>query len=298
MSMSKYRIKSVDELTFTDDGMFQAVMREPEICSEVIERLLHLKVSRIEYPELEKTIAPYFSSKGVRLDVYLKDPEKIIDVEMLSYPQMELGLRARYYQSMIDMDSLMKGQNYADMKSSYVLFICKNDPFKDENGREIGLPHYTFTTKCHELDGLNFNDKTTKMIYNASGYKKEKDEKVRDFLRFVYTNNPGEDDFSNLLKDRVMRLKEDEQFKEVYAAMNLREMDIRREERQAALAEGMQIGLSKGLKQGMKQGEHEAKINAAKAMLADGVDINLIVKYTGLSVEKLKTESGKWEAEN
>ena len=45
-------------------------------------------------------------------------------------------------------------------------------------------------------------------------------------------------------------------------------------------------------------GEHEAKIYAAKAMLADGVDINLIVKYTGLSVEKLKTESGKWEAEN
>ncbi|MEE3314625.1 MAG: hypothetical protein VZR56_10770 [Treponema sp.] len=100
--------------------------------------------------------------------------------------------------------------------------------------------------------------------------------------------------------------------------MNLREMDIRREERQAALAEGMQIGLSKGLKQGLnqgmkqgmkqglaeglsqgiKQGEHEAKINAAKAMLADGVDINLIVKYTGLSVEKLKTESGKWKAEN
>ena len=247
MSMSKYRIKSVDELTFTDDGMFQAVMREPEICAEVVERLLHLKVSRIEYPELEKTIAPYFSSKGVRLDVYLKDPEKIIDVEMLSYPQMELGLRARYYQSMIDMDSLMKGQNYADMKSSYVLFICKNDPFKDENGREIGLSHYTFTTKCHELDGLNFNDKTTKMIYNASGYEKEKDEKVRDFLRFVYTNNPGEDDFSNLLKDRVMRLKEDEQFKEVYAAMNLREMDIRREERQVALAEGMQIGRMQGV---------------------------------------------------
>ena len=88
--------------------------------------------------------------------------------------------------------------------------------------------------------------------------------------------------------------------------MNLREMDIRREERQAALAEGMQIGLSKGLKQGLsqglaegiKQGEQETKINAAKAMLADGMDVNLIVKYTGLSVEKLKTESGKWKAEN
>ncbi len=234
MSTSFYRYKSVEELTFTDDGMFQAVMRDPGLCSELIERLLHLKVSRVEYPELEKTIAPYFSSKGVRLDVYLKDPERIIDIEMLSYPQREIGLRSRYYQSMIDMDSLMHGQSYADMKSSYVLFICKSDPFKDEDGRELGLPRYTFTTKCRELDGLNFGDKTTKMIYNASACEREKDEKVRDFLRFVRTNDAGDDDFSNRLKSRVAKLKEDEQFKEVYAAMNLREMDIRRE----AIAEG------------------------------------------------------------
>jgi len=132
MTTSFYRRKPVEELTFTDDGMFQAVMRDPDLCSELIERLLHLSVSRVEYPELEKTIAPYFSSKGVRLDVYLKAQERIIDIEMLSYPQ-----------------------------------------------REIGLPRYTFTTKCHELEGLNFGDKITKMIYNASGYEKETD--ARDF---------------------------------------------------------------------------------------------------------------------
>ena len=306
MSMAKYRIKSVDELTFTDDGMFQAVMREPEICSEVIERLLHLKVSRIEYPELEKTIAPYFSSKGVRLDVYLKDPEKIIDVEMQSYPKQSLPLRSRYYQSMIDADSIVKGQDYQELKSSYILFICKGDPFRDENGIPFGLPRYTLTTKCQEIERLNFDDKITKVFYNASGYDKEPDKRTRDFLRFVCTNDPSEDDFSSRLLERVEKLKRDEHFKEVYAAMNLREMDIRREERQAALAEGMQIGLSKGLKQGLsqglaegiKQGEQETKINAAKAMLADGMDVNLIVKYTGLSVEKLKTESGKWKIED
>ena len=35
MSNMKYHVKSVDELTFTDDGMFQAVMREPKICDAV-----------------------------------------------------------------------------------------------------------------------------------------------------------------------------------------------------------------------------------------------------------------------
>ncbi len=51
---SIYRTKTVDELTFTDNGMFQEVLRDPEICTELVERLLHVRVKRIEYPELEK----------------------------------------------------------------------------------------------------------------------------------------------------------------------------------------------------------------------------------------------------
>ncbi len=128
-----YRTKTVDELTFTDYGMFQEVLRDPEICTELVERLLHVSVKHIEYPELVKTIAPYYTTKGVRLDVYLKDEDKIIDVEIQSYPQEALGKRTRYYQSMIDIDALMKGENYPSLKDSYILFICKYDPFQDEN---------------------------------------------------------------------------------------------------------------------------------------------------------------------
>ena len=40
----------------------------------------------------------------------LKDDDKIIDIEIQSYPQEALGKRTRYYQSMIDIDSLMKGK--------------------------------------------------------------------------------------------------------------------------------------------------------------------------------------------
>ena len=60
-------------------------MHDPEICAEVVERLLHIKVNRIDYPELEKTIAPYYSSKGIRLDVYIKNSDKVIDVEIQNY---------------------------------------------------------------------------------------------------------------------------------------------------------------------------------------------------------------------
>ena len=120
MSDSIYRRKTVDELTFTDDGMFQAVLHEPEICAELIERLLHIKVNHVDYPELEKQIAPYYSSKGVRLDVYVKDDDKVIDIEIQSYKQEALGKRTRYYQSMVDIDCILKGQDYTELKDSYI----------------------------------------------------------------------------------------------------------------------------------------------------------------------------------
>lgn len=43
--------------------MFQAVMHEPGICEELVERLLHVKVDRVVYPELEKQIEPYYSTR-------------------------------------------------------------------------------------------------------------------------------------------------------------------------------------------------------------------------------------------
>ena len=218
-------------------------MKDPALCAELVERLLNLKVSHIEYPEFEKIIAPYFSSKGVRMDVYLKDSDKVIDVEMQSYPQEALPLRMRYYQSMIDADNLLKGQGYEDLKASYIVFICTDDPFLDERGKKYGLPCYTLTTKCHEAQELNFNDKIKKVIYNASGYEKESDAKIRDFLRFVYTNDPSEDDFSIRLTKRVENLKQSEGFKEAYATMGIWEMDIRRDERKASAVEAAVIAV-------------------------------------------------------
>jgi len=234
------RIKTVDELTFTDDGMFQAVLREPDICAELVERLLDIRVEHVEYPELEKAIAPFYTTKGVRLDVYLKDSDKIIDVEMQSHPLEALGKRTRYYQSMVDMDSLMKGESYKRLKESYILFICKHDPFKDESGKAFGLPRYTFRNSCQENKSVNLDDKSLKVIYNSSAYEAESDARIRDFLRFVQTNEPGQDDFSNRLSAIVEKTKENEKFKQEYAAMNLHDRDLIDETRKEALAEGAQ----------------------------------------------------------
>ena len=182
MENTNYNRKPVDELTFTDDGMFQAVLHDPKICAELIEKLLHIKVNHVDYPNLEAQIAPYYSSKGVRLDVYLKDTDKVIDVEMQSSPQEALGKRTRYYQSMVDIDSLLKGQDYTELKDSYILFICKTDPFEDNDKKHYNLPCYTFRNSCCENPSVELDDKSLKVIYPMFIVKRS-----FDFLQSSYS---------------------------------------------------------------------------------------------------------------
>ena len=129
---NNYQPKPVDQLTFTDDGMFQAVMHDPTVCSKIVEHLIHIQVDHIDFPELEKTIAPYYTSKGIRMDVYIKDSDRVIDVEMQTRSRKALGKRTRYYQSMIDIDNLMKGDDYSmDLSINLLGFF----------GEAAGEPH-------------------------------------------------------------------------------------------------------------------------------------------------------------
>ena len=285
MPEKTYIHKPIEELTFTDDGMFQAVLHEPDISAELVERLLHIRVSHVEYPEIEKQIAPYFTTKGVRLDVYLKDSDKIIDVEMQSYPQEALGKRTRYYSSMIDMDSLMKGQDYTELKDCYILFICKTDPFKGYSEKGFGLPCYTFSNRCHEDPSVNLNDKTLKVIYNASAYKEEKDQRIRNFLHFVYTNECGEDDFSNRLSAIVEKLKENEKFRSDYLAMNLHDRDLIRRTRKEALEEGVSQGIQQKALEAALILVRKFNVNPENAAVEMGITLESVLKELSKTTE-------------
>ena len=69
--------------------------------------------------------------------MYLKDSDKVIDIECQTNLKPALGKRTRHYQSMIDIDNLMKGEKYDKLKESYILFICKDDPFENEEKEKI-----------------------------------------------------------------------------------------------------------------------------------------------------------------
>ena len=50
---------------------------------------------------------------------------------------------------------------------------------------------------------------------------------------------------------------------------------------------GLKKGMEEGLQQGLQQGREEERIDIAKGMLADGMPVESIAKYTGLTAEKI-----------
>ena len=202
----EYTHKPVEELTFTDDFMFGTVMKNRTICKGVIERLLHIKVGKIEYPSLQKTIVPFYESKGIRLDVYVSDSERVFDIEIQTSIPPFLPKRTRYYQSLMDVDNLLRGQSYAELKESYVIFICSQDPF----GKD--LPVYTFRSVCSEVGSIFLDDKSVKVFYNTGAYDKEGEPELSALLQY-FCERRATSDFTQHIDALVEKAKRNEKFR-------------------------------------------------------------------------------------
>ena len=191
------RSKSWDELTFADNFLFCKILEsEPELCRQLLELLLHIRIDHLEVPQAERTMQETIESKSVRFDVYTKDDNRIFDLEMQTTDTKNLPKRARYYQSIIDMDNLSRGENYNKLKDSYVIFLCLDDIFRK------GLPVYTFENVCREDKKTKLNDGAVKVFFNAAECDKLKTKEERDFFHFL-KGETVETGFSRNIREKV-----------------------------------------------------------------------------------------------
>lgn len=130
--------KTLQELTIKDNFLFGAVMVNEENCKEFLEMVLEIEIDQVKVSK-EKSIVYHPEYKGVRLDVYARDEEHThYNIEMQAEKKPALGKRSRYYQSQMDMELLMSGEDYTELPNTYVIFLCDFDPFG------AGKYRYTF----------------------------------------------------------------------------------------------------------------------------------------------------------
>ena len=91
------KTKSWNELTFADNFLFCKILEsEPDLCRQLIELLLHIKIDHLEKPQGERTMQETIDAKSVRFDVYTRDDKRIFDLEIQTTDTKNLPKRARY----------------------------------------------------------------------------------------------------------------------------------------------------------------------------------------------------------
>ena len=168
-----------DSIPFTDNYMFQSVMSEKSICKEVIELFLGFKLKDISYPEVEKRASGGPIRRSVRFDVYAEDEEgNMFDIEMENVNHGDLANRSRYYQAMLDVSSLEKGEKgYRKLKRSFIIFLCDFNPFDGEEKL------YCF--KMRTKNGKELHDGATRIFACTAGEKGDAPIEILEFLSYL-----------------------------------------------------------------------------------------------------------------
>lgn len=229
------RTKRLKELTIKDNFMFGAVMMDEDNCKGLLERVLEIQIDRVDVSK-EKSIVYHPEYKGVRLDVYAKDEKQTrYNVEMQVERKPALGKRSRYYQSQMDMEMLLTGEDYTELPNTYVIFICDFDPFGD------GLYRYSTGMVCEET-GKSVSDGVKTVYLNAHG--RNRDGIPEELLQFLdYVKNTGRtegisttDPFVRHLQDSIDKIKQNRGMEERYMLLE----EMMRNEKQKGIQEGSQ----------------------------------------------------------
>lgn len=228
--------KKYEELAITDDFMFGKVMRSPERCGRLLELILGVRIREVVFLDDQESMNPDYEARGIRLDIYLEDEgNSVYNVEMQAQNSGELPERSRYYQAVIDINLIEKGEKYDALKKSYVIFICTFDPFGE--GRHI----YHFENLCRENPALRLGDGTEKVFLNTKGEMDGADEGLRNLLEYLESLEP-QDAYTRELEGAVEAAREHREWRREYMKMRVWEWDIRREERAEGKAEGREEG--------------------------------------------------------
>ena len=246
---------------FTNDLIFRWVMEHEENCLAILRAILpDLKITAVKRRENEHPInyLAFDDERGVRFDAIIEDDrERFYDVEMQVANQPVLGKRVRYYQAQIDQETLKKGEDYDDLRESYVIFFCAFDPCGQD--RRLYQFHY-----YEDVDRqLRLPTNSHVILINALGTKGQITPALAAVLDVMNRRRNNANPLAVRLVKEIDGYNRDK--KRRRALMNLK----------MRLKDEWRLGLSEGLDQGRAEGKVEGRAEG-KAEGRDEMTLGLI----------------------
>ena len=282
--------KQWESLTFTDDFIFSRVMHDENICRQVVELILGVRIGKIHYlsPQDEHKTDP--DSMRIIMDVFLRDENRIITVEMQTGHKKELPKRSRYYQSVADVSTTPTGVKYRNLPDNILIFICTFDPF------DRAFPRYTFQYTCDEDPTLKLQDGSLRIFLNATANHLDSlDQKLQAFYHYLQMG-VVESELARTISESITTLKNNSLERRHYMTWAVKMADARYDGYDEGYEKGISVGLTTGREEGIsiglatgrEEGAYQTKLETARNLLSEGLAPQMVARCTNLPVETVR----------
>ena len=271
------------------DIIFQAIFGEvgsENITKDFLEKILKRKIEKISLdknPILRRELKD--DKLGV-LDIITElDGKEKCNIEMQLIDKNNIIERMLYYWSKMYTRQIKAGDDYNKLEKTIVILIA------DFNIKGLEEVEYHSTWKIIETNSVKkliLTDKFELDIIELSKIKGRENEKDQLLDWLIFLENPESERVTRKMEEnenlkeaieKLDRISKDEKMQRI---IELREKAIRDEH--AIYAKGV----DDGIEEGKAKGAREKQIEIAKSMLKENMDIEMIIKITGLTKQEIE----------
>ena len=254
------------------DSMFKKIFGQKKIFCEFVKDVLgiELKIKKVTQDyQYKETIGKV----NVKYDLFAEDEEQRIIVEMQNVKETDFYDRFLYYHSLALIEQVPDSWSYRYDRTVYTIAILSSIP-RDKS--------VDFSVGTMDMSILTENDER-KLVYphkliflNPRLINKKTPKGVRAWLELI------EDFLDGKMADKMKKSR----FKNIVQQIEKSKLDpdelaILKDEQ--VWETSKQISFNEGLETGLEQ----AKLEIARNMIKEGVDVEVISKVSGLSQKKI-----------
>ena len=283
-------------LNLTNDYVFGRIFGykgNENITKGLLESITNEKYKSLEIAGSVPTIKELQDDKMGILDIKATaDNNSIFNIEMQVAKNKNIADRILWYWSNLYNNSINKGEDYIKTKKAIAILIAD---FDLSNLTQIPKFHTSWHIREDEFSEIILTEKLELHIIElkkleVNSNQKVKQKKLTKWLKFIL--NPNEKGDFNMEEDEDIKaarkvleqISQDEKERE---KARLRDKYVR--EMNSSRNEGYAEGKADGLSIGRSEGKASEKIKIAKNLLRQKVDIEIIIKSTGLTEEEVKS---------
>ncbi len=271
--------------TLKNDYLFKKIFSNELYLKQLLLQFFNVKCNTIKYLNTELFKTNKNDKIGI-VDLLLRVDGEIVILELQNINRHNFEDRLLFYSSIdIHNHCLKEDEDYNKLKSIRVYAIINYSLFKNNVKGKVRLKveNRIFTKKLE----YNIFD-LTKVNKNAS--------KNRYYELASLFNNQNLDSLEKIVNSKInIKILEEIKLynldKKEYEKMEEIErlMMNETEHYDTAYEDGIEVGVKKGRIEGRNQGKNQEKIEIAKNLINENVDIKIIMNATGLTVEQINS---------